>query len=89
MPAVLEKKKLAHPPTEMATDSFARVKSAMDQVLAVDQPEAGIIKSVLADIKSLIERAERVRRLSPELAGVEVSPYVYKMLKMADQIQQQ
>ena len=89
MPVALEEKVAKAALDKTATDSYARVKSVMDQVLAVDRPHKGLLKTVLADIRNLIERAERVRHLAPELAGVEVSPHIYKMLKMADRLQQQ
>ena len=89
MPVALEEKMAQTVLENTAPDSYARVKSVMDHVLADERPHRGLLKAVLADIRSLIERAERVRRLAPELAGVEVSPYIYKMLKMADKLEQQ
>jgi hypothetical protein len=89
MPVAVKEKEARTAPGKTAPDSYVRVKSVMDQVLADEHPHRGLLKSVLADIKSLVERAERVRKLAPELAGVEVSPYIYKMLKMADHLQQQ
>ena len=86
MPVALEEKVAKKALGHGAPDSYARVKSVMDQVLAGERTHKGLLKTLLADIKSLIERAERVRRLAPELAGVEVSPYIYKMLKMADAV---
>jgi hypothetical protein len=56
----------------------------MEQVLE-GRGEEGLLGSVLADLKELVERAERVRQLAPELAGVEVSHFVWQMLKMAEQ----
>ena len=89
MPVALKERTAQKTLDKVAPDPYDRVKSVMDQVLAEERPYRGLLKAVLADIRSLIERAERVRRLAPELAGVEVSPYIYKMLKMADRLQQQ
>ena len=89
MPVALKERTAQTTLDKVAPDPYDRVKSVMDQVLAEERPHRGLLKAVLADIRSLIERAERVRRLAPELAGVEVSPYIYKMLKMADRLQQQ
>lgn len=87
MPVAVEEKEAKAVLEKAAPDAYARVKSVMDQILAEERPHRGLLKAVLADVKNLIERAERVRRLAPELAGVEVSPYIYKMLKMADRLQ--
>ena len=89
MPVAVKKEEARTAPCKTAPDPYIRVRSVMDQILADEHPHRGILKSVLADIRSLVERAERVRKLAPELAGVEVSPYIYKMLKMADHLQQE
>lgn len=88
MPVALKERAAQKVACSTAPDSYTRVKSVMEQVFAEEQPHKGLLKSVLTDIKNLVERAERVRRLAPELAGVEVSPYIYKMLKMADRPKQ-
>ena len=88
MPVAVEERVAQKALESAAPDPYARVKSVMDQVLAEEKPHKGLLKAVLADIKNLIERAERVRKLAPELAGVEVSPYIFKMLKMADRLNQ-
>lgn len=89
MPVAVKEKVTQAAPAKTAPDPYTRVRSVMDQILTDEHPHRGLLKSVLADIKSLVERADRIRKLAPELAGVEVSPYVYKMLKMADHLQQQ
>jgi hypothetical protein len=89
MPVALKEKVAQAALGKTAPDPCTRVRSVMDQILADEHPNRGLLKSVLADIKSLVDRADRVRKLAPELAGVEVSPYIYKMLKMADHLQQQ
>jgi len=89
MPIALEEKVTQKVPKCEAPEPYNRVKSVMTQVLAEERPHKGLLKAIISDLKILVERAERVRSLAPELAGVEVSPHIYKMLKMADRLQQQ
>jgi hypothetical protein len=86
--AVVVQENAAPVVAQRGRDSYRSVRSVMEQVLE-GRGEEGLLRSILADLKELVERAERVRQLAPELAGVEVSEFIYKMLKMADQRQVQ
>jgi hypothetical protein len=88
MSVVLDEKLAQAAPEGGAQDPYVRVKSVIGQVLESEKPHQGILKAIIADLQDLVERAERVRKLAPELCGVDVSPYVYKMLKMADRLPQ-
>jgi hypothetical protein len=84
--AVVVQDKAAPVIRQRGSDCYTNVRSVMEQVLE-GRSEEGLLRSILADLKELVERAERVRQLAPELAGVEVSHFVWQMLKMAEQKQ--
>ena len=84
--AVVVQDKAAPVIRKRESDCYTNVRSVMEQVLE-GRSEEGLLRSILADLKELVNRAERVRQLAPELAGVEVSHFVWQMLKMAEQKQ--
>ncbi|MFH1422696.1 MAG: hypothetical protein ABIH42_08310 [Planctomycetota bacterium] len=68
-------------------DSFTNVRNVMNQVFVEGRNDEGLLESILSDLKELVSRVEKVKQLAPELAGTDVSPYIFQMLKIADQKQ--
>lgn len=63
-------------------DSVDTVKGCLKMVVGFDADRVEVARTVSEDLAALVERAERVRRLGPAFAAVDVSPYVAHMLKL-------
>jgi len=66
-------------------DVYSEVRRIMNDVESGKETEPGKIARVLTTLKEVFARVERLRKMSPEYSGVEVSPYVFRMLKSVEQ----
>lgn len=66
-------------------DVYSEVRRLMDEAEEGKEVEPNRIVRVVTTLKEVFKRVERLRRMSPEYSGVEVSPYVFRMLKSVEQ----